>query len=52
MYVISKKDTDYLTKDEKYKVVNADYYEYQIEYKPKHLIWIGKDDIANFEYHV
>ena len=29
-----------------------DYYEYQIEYKPKHLMWIGKGDTDNFEYHV
>ena len=52
MYVISKKDTDYLKKGDKYFVVNADYFEYQIEYKPKHLMWIGKDDINNFEYYV
>ena len=52
MYVISKKDTDYLKKGKKYKVIDADYYEYLIEYKPKHLMWIGKDDTDNFEYHV
>ena len=52
MYVISKKDTDYLTKGEKYEIVNADCYEYQIEYKPKHLMWIGKEDTDNFEYYV
>ena len=52
MYVISKKDTDYLKKDEQYKIVNADYFEYQIEYRPNHLMWISKDDTDNFEYHV
>ena len=52
MYVISKKDTDYLKKDEQYKIVNADYFEYQIEYRPNNLMWIGKDDTDNFEYHV
>lgn len=52
MYVISKINTDYFTKDEQYIVVNADKYEYQIEYKPNHLTWIGKDEVDKFEYHV
>lgn len=52
MYVVSKKDTDYLKKGEKYFIVNADRFEYQIEYISKHLMWIGKDDTDNFEYHV
>ena len=52
LYVISKKDTDYLEKGKKYMIVNADYYEYQIEYMPKHYTWIGKGDTEHFEYHV
>lgn len=52
MYVIAKKGTKYLKKGDKYKIINADTYEYEIEYATNRSLWIGKDDTENFEYHV
>lgn len=52
MYIISKKDTDYLKKGKKYKIINADIFEYQIEYVENHFMWIEKSDTEKFEYHV
>lgn len=52
MHVISKVDTDYLKKGEKYNITRISRLEYQIEIAPKHYSWIGKDDTVHFEYHI
>lgn len=52
MFVISKKDTDYLKKGQKYKIIKTFNLEYQIEHMPNHYMYIGKDDTSNFEYYL
>lgn len=52
MHVIAKKSFSHFKQGEKYKIVNADMYEYQVEYQKGLWTWIGKDDIEHFDYHV
>jgi hypothetical protein len=52
MYVIPLRTINVLKKGEKYKIINADTYEYEVEYAAEQSIWINKDDTKTFEYHV
>lgn len=52
MYVIAKKYMNNLKKGNKYQVVNADAYEYEIVCEDGIKLWIDKGDIKNFDYHV
>lgn len=52
MYVIAKRTFNEFIKGEKYIVVNADYYQYEVKSIDGLRIWIDKCDIERFDYHV
>lgn len=51
MFVVSKKNMNNLKMGKQYKIVNADYYEYEILCEDGIRLWIYKGDIENFDYH-
>lgn len=51
MFVIPKKNMNNLRAGKQYKIINADYYEYEILCEDGIRMWIDKGDIENFDYN-